>query len=271
MGNALLQRLNPKDCVIFSRDELKQARLKKEYPEITTILGDVRDKDSLVRAMKRIDVVYHVAALKHVDILEHNVEECIKTNILGTINSIEAAKENLVSKFFFTSTDKAVLPINVYGMSKAISENYVLSKNSPFLKTNFYVMRWGNILGSRGSAISEFARTLKDQKVAYVTHPEMTRFWMRIEDAVEFMLEHHPKSDKVLIPKMKSAKTTEVIKAVADCLGIYDFKTLICGIRPGEKIHECLYSNHDFCIRSDISERWTHDELVEMIKPLVCQ
>ncbi len=270
LGRALLERLPSNEVVIFSRDELKQHELRHKYPSLKTIIGDIRDAKSLELAMDGIKDVFHVAALKHVDILEDNPYEAHRTNVIGTMNSAEAAKKAGVRNFYFTSTDKAVMPINVYGMTKAIAERYLLNQNSdkPFF-TNFKVFRWGNIVGSRGSVVNLFAKTLKEEGAVCVTDRRMTRFWMLIDDAIDFMLNFKGDPNKVNFPEMKAAPVLDLAKAVADVLGISDYQIKDVGIRPGEKLHECLYSSHDECIRSDTAPRLTHDELVAMVRPLV--
>lgn len=270
LGRALLERFPSNEVVVFSRDELKQHELRHKYPTLKTIIGDIRDPKSLELAMDGITDVFHVAALKHVDILEDNPYEAHRTNVIGTMNSAEAAKKAGVKNFYFTSTDKAVMPINVYGMTKAISERYLLNQNSdkPF-STSFKVFRWGNIVGSRGSVVNLFAKTLKDEGAVYVTDPRMTRFWMLIDEAIDFMLGFKGDDTKINFPDMKAATVLDLAKAVADCLGISEYEVKTCGIRPGEKLHECLYSTHAECIRSDTAPRLTHEELASMVKPLV--
>lgn len=270
LGQELLRQLNTDECVVFSRDELKQHDLRRRYPGLKTVLGDIRNADSLARAMDGIKTVFHVAALKHVDVLEEHPEEAYATNIVGTINSAQAAIRANVQDFYFTSTDKAVLPINVYGMTKAISERYLLNLNQdkPF-STRFNIFRWGNIVGSRGSAVNLFAKTLKEQGKAYVTDRRMTRFWMRIEDAVNYMLSFNGDNTKVNFPEMKAAPVLDMVAAIAEVLGVKSYDIEVCGIRPGEKLHECLHSDHDHCVRSDTADRLTIDELKALVRPIV--
>jgi UDP-N-acetylglucosamine 4,6-dehydratase len=271
LGRALLERFDPTKVIVFSRDELKQHQLRQDYPGIQCILGDIRFKKSIARCYSHpITKVFHVAALKHVDILEENPEEAYQTNIQGTINSAEIAKEKAVKEFYFSSTDKAVMPINVYGMTKAISERMLLNLNEnrqPF-DTRFNVYRWGNIIGSRGSVIGLFVKSLKEKNKVYITDKRMTRFWLRIENAIDFMLANVSHS-KPCFPKMKSASVLQVIDAVSEILGIRDYEVTEIGIRKGEKLHECIYSSHDYCIRSDNSPVFSKDELIELIKPIV--
>tara|TARA_R110000796_G_scaffold142352_1_gene258894 strand:+ start:2070 stop:2939 length:870 start_codon:yes stop_codon:yes gene_type:complete len=272
LGEALIKKLGDKNCVVFSRDELKQANLKKKYPEIGTMLGDIRDYSSIENALKvcQPSRIFHVAALKHVDLLEENPEEAFKTNVLGTINAYKAAisLDNSCS-FYFSSTDKAVLPINAYGMSKALAEKYLLSMSSKYDYLPYtLVFRWGNIVGSRGSVIPHFAKSLVEKQIAYVTDTSMTRFWLRIEDALDFMLSDLGEG-KVHIPEMKSASVINLVAAIAEVLDIKEYAIETIGIRPGEKIHECVYSDHNNCIRSDTAPKWTHQELMDLVKPIL--
>jgi UDP-N-acetylglucosamine 4,6-dehydratase len=273
LGTCLIEKLlaERQEVTCFSRDELKQQDMKQLYPEVRYVIGDVRDKPSLLTVMPGHDVVFHVAALKHVDVLEGNPTESIKTNILGTINVAEAAMESGVKHLVFSSTDKAVLPINVYGMSKAISERYLLGLNRSQEKTRFAVYRWGNVLGSRGSAVHGFAKCLREHGGVKITDARMSRFWIHIEDAVDFMLKTYvdAPSDRPLIPPMKAAKVLDLAAALAEMMGLKKYDISFLGIRPGEKIHECLDSNHDQCLRSDTAEQYTKKELVKMLRRVV--
>jgi UDP-N-acetylglucosamine 4,6-dehydratase len=266
----ILERSPEADILVVSRDELKQQEMKRRFPTLAYQIGDVRDSRSLERAFRGADTVYHVAALKHVDVVEANPEEAIRTNIDGTINFAEAAIAAGVRLAIFSSTDKAVLPINTYGATKMISERYLLGLNGRYA-TTFLVYRWGNVLGSRGSAVHSFAQTLASEGKAYLTHPEMTRFWIHIRDAVKFMLDTRDIASisRVSIPPMKAAKVTRLIEAVAEKLGVDSFGYEITGIRLGEKIHEQLESNHDFCIRSDTAPQLTDEELRAMVREVV--
>lgn len=269
LGTVLMQRLTLRGqkVICLSRDEQKQQALKKQFPDVKFIIGDIRDRSALDRIVDRVEVVFHVAALKHVDALEANEDEAIKTNYYGTQNLAYWAIERLVPQFVFSSTDKAVNPLNMYGMSKAMAENLLFRLNKEQRGTNFSVYRWGNVLGSRGSAIHTFVKTLMEDGTIPITDPAMTRFWILIEDAVTFMLDtyrvtkHAPK-----IPEMKAALTTEVAACVAKALDIANFETKIIGTRPGEKIHECIFTSHEFCIRSDTAPRFEHEELLGMVK-----
>lgn len=243
LGSALARELLKKKAnrvLCFSRDELKQKELasKLQNKNLMFCLGDIRDLASVKAAVAGAHAVFHVAALKHIDALEANPEESVKTNILGTMNVADACIEAGVKYVVFSSTDKAVSPINVYGHSKAISERILLRKNEIQKGTKFSVFRWGNVLASRGSVIPIFLKTLQTEKNAYLTHPDMTRFWVRIEDAVRCMLDNYESATDVVIPKMKAAYVSRVIASCARVLGINEYKVISCGMRPGEKIHE---------------------------------
>lgn len=275
LGKTLTKKLSVdphNEIVCYSRDELKQQEMKKLFPNVRYIIGDIRDKPALVAAMFGVDTVFHVAALKHVDVVEHNPTEAVKTNVFGTVNVAEAAMECMVSHVVFSSTDKAVLPINIYGMTKAISERYLLGLNEGQQNTKFSVYRWGNVVGSRGSVVHSFADCIKENKVVPITHQEMTRFWINIEDATDFMLKTyvHASCNDVMIPEMKASSVLELAKAVHSVIDAKNgFETAEIGIRPGEKIHECLYSSHDHCLRSDTADRYSMDELISLVKKAI--
>jgi UDP-N-acetylglucosamine 4,6-dehydratase len=270
LGTCLIESLSDleNEIVCFSRDELKQQQLKTKYPHVRYVIGDIRDKYSLRPVLQGADTVFHVAALKHVDVLEANPTEAIKTNVLGTINVAEAALEGGAKHVVFSSTDKAVLPINTYGMTKAISERYLLDLNTKQSATRFAVYRWGNVLGSRGSVIQSFAKALRDDGHIKVTDPRMTRFWIHIEDAVDFMLETYRSADlnAPMIPKMKAASVMDLAEAMAKIVDRKDMKVSFCGLRPGEKIHETIISSHEYCLRSDNAEKLSPLELEAMLR-----
>lgn len=270
LGRALTQKLledKSNEVICFSRCELKQKEMRGDFkndPRLHFILGDIRDHGALRRACVAVDTVFHVAALKHVDVLEENPEESVKTNIIGTMNVADAAELAGVSHVVFSSTDKAVSPVNAYGMSKAISEKILLNRNQAG-RTHFSVFRWGNVTGSRGSVLHAFAKSLTTEKEARITHPEMTRFWITIEDAVEFMLANYKTASGVMIPPIKAASVANLIKATAIVLGVEEYKTVITGVRPGEKLHESL----DEHMHSDDWELYTMTELVDLVGPVL--
>lgn len=257
LGKELIQRLyDGHEIHVLSRDEHKQVQMKKVYPKIKFILGDIRNIQDLSFPFSVYDIVFHCAALKHVDIGEANVGQFIQTNLQGTINVSQRCLEDNARLIFF-STDKAVLPINAYGMSKGLAEKYLQATNPDHI-----TFRWGNILGSRGSIVPFFKQLIENGGQVPLTHLEMTRFWLTIHEVVDFVMSRCQDSDikAPLIPPVKSAKVMDL----ALCIGkILDKPVLFkeIGIRPGEKIHEHLYSDHDYCIRSDSCAQYSMDDL----------
>lgn len=269
LGTELLKLLakDGQSVTVFSRDELKQKQLKAQFPSVECVLGDIRDPSAVGAVLSGKDKVFHVAALKHVDTLEENCLEAIKTNIIGTVNVAEKAVSAGVRNVVFCSTDKAVLPINAYGMSKAISEKFLWQLNRRQSATRFSVFRWGNVVGSRGSVVPIFVRQLREGAVT-VTDARMTRFWLLAEDAARFMLDNYASApmDQPLIPPMKAASVLRVIDRLAKLHGIDKYDIEITGIRPGEKIHECVFTSHDHCVRSDTAEQYSDEELDSLLK-----
>jgi len=259
LGAELIRQLlinYPKaEIIAFSRCELKQKELANRFPSIKCVIGDIRDRDSLRSALVGVLLVYHVAALKHIEIMEQNPEESVKTNILGTINVCSVAKELGIKNVLFSSTDKAVNPINVYGMCKGISEKIMLNNG-------FIVFRWGNVLGSRGSALHYFIEQIKNHRPVNITDMQMTRFWITIENAVEFMLSVPFSSSRVYIPEMKAAKVTGIIRAIGN---IYNKTPTLTEtwLRPGEKIHESISAD----LNSKNAPQFTSKELIEILRP----
>jgi len=269
LGSELIKQLGEKnDVLCFSRDELKQKELKQRFPFVKCILGDCTDKDSLRRVLKEGDTVFHVAALKHVDTIEYNVAQGIKTNVIGTMNVADVCIENKCAYMIFCSTDKAVLPINAYGYTKGLGEKYLFSLNKEGHETKFGVYRWGNVIGSRGSFIPKIIEQLKSGNKITITDHNMTRFWIRISDAVSFMLETYKYASKdfAMIPDMKAASVVRVVDAISKITGypILGFQDI--GIRAGEKIHECLTTSHSACLRSDNSSQYDELELISLLK-----
>jgi UDP-N-acetylglucosamine 4,6-dehydratase len=240
----VLANYNPAKLIIFSRDELKQFEMSqrwsiKKYPCIRYFLGDVRDKERLMRAFNGVDYVVHAAALKQVPAAEYNPAECIKTNIFGAMNIIDAALVNNVKKVVALSTDKASNPINLYGATKLCSDKLFMAANvySGYAQeTIFSVVRYGNVLGSRGSVVP-FFNERKSTGALPITDPEMTRFWITLDQGVHFVLNvlELAKGGELFVPKIPSTKITDLARAIAP-----GCKQEIVGIRPGEKIHETL-------------------------------
>ncbi len=238
----LLKRYKPKKIIIFSRDELKQFEMQQVFnaPCMRYFIGDVRDQSRLIRAMRGVDYVIHAAALKQVPAAEYNPMECIKTNINGAENVIEAALDNDVEKVIALSTDKAANPINLYGATKLASDKLFVAANNIAggHKTTFSVVRYGNVVCSRGSVIP-FFQNLIDQKADHlpITHKEMTRFWISLQDGVDFVLTNFSRmlGGEIFVPKIPSIKITELALSMAPNLPHKEV-----GIRPGEKLHEVM-------------------------------
>lgn len=255
LGREIARRLlegENNEVVILSRCELKQKQMAQDFgrnPRLSFVIGDIRDPLCLSRVFRGADAVFHVAALKHVDSMELNPEECVRTNILGTMNVADAAEVAGVRYVVFSSTDKAVDPLNVYGMSKGISERILLNRNTQQTKTRFSVFRWGNIANSRGSILPSFIESIKKNEPVYITSTEMTRFWIKIEDAVSFMLENYTDAslDDAMIPPIKCAPLMSVVESLASLLGSHprNLKIVQTGLRPGEKLHESLRSRFE--------------------------
>lgn len=247
----------PAKLIIFSRDELKQFEMAqkwsvKKYPFIRYFLGDVRDKERLSRAFDGVDYVIHAAALKQVPAAEHNPTEFIKTNVIGAMNVIDAAIMNNVKKVIALSTDKACNPINLYGASKLCSDKLFLAANSISGSSGvkFTVVRYGNVLGSRGSVVPFFKERAKSG-VLPVTDKEMTRFWITLDQAAHFVLKslELASGGEIFVPKIPSMRITDLAKAIAG-----DCKIKVIGIRPGEKIHETLISEEEARSAMDYKE-----------------
>lgn len=241
----ILSRYQPKKLIIYSRDELKQFEMAQEFPDskfdcMRYFIGDVRDKDRLVQAMRGVDFVIHAAALKHVPAAEYNPMECIKTNIHGAENVIQAALANEVEKVIALSTDKAANPINLYGATKLASDKLFVAANNIAggHRTRFAVVRYGNVVGSRGSVVPYFQRLIQDGAVYLpLTDERMTRFWITLQQGVDFVLRNFERmrGGEIFIPKIPSVRIVDLADAMAPNL---DRKVI--GIRPGEKIHEVM-------------------------------
>lgn len=244
----ILERYEPEKLIVFSRDELKQFEMQqrwniKGHPSIRYFLGDVRDKDRLMRAFSGIDYVVHAAALKQVPAAEYNPQECIKTNVLGAMNIIDAALHCGVKKVVALSTDKACNPINLYGATKLCSDKLFVAANvyGGFDGTRFSVVRYGNVVGSRGSVVPFFKERVKTGELP-ITDPRMTRFWITLAQGADFVLKclEIGRGGELFVPKIPSMKITDLAHAIGpEC----ELKTV--GIRPGEKIHEMLISEDE--------------------------
>ncbi|MDD4628687.1 MAG: UDP-N-acetylglucosamine 4,6-dehydratase (inverting) [Candidatus Peribacteraceae bacterium] len=264
-----LRELKPKKLIIYSRDELKQHDMRNDgfdAPCMRYFIGDVRDQERLRRAMSGVDIVVHAAALKHVPACEYNPLEAVKTNIGGAENIIEAALDAKVKKILALSTDKAVNPVNLYGATKLVAEKVFTQGNaySGIGGTRFSCVRYGNVVGSRGSVVPLFLKQRETGTVT-ITDPRMTRFWLTLDQGVQFVLRclQEMRGGEVFVPKIPSMKMTDLAEAVAP-----GCKQKTIGIRPGEKLHEVLLSEDearhtverekDFAILPE-SPQWTED------------
>lgn len=238
----ILNTSKPKKVIVYSRDELKQFNMQQRFRqrEMRFFIGDVRDKSRLITATKEVDYIVHAAALKQVPAAEYNPQECIKTNIDGAQNVIDAAIANKVSRVIALSTDKAANPVNLYGATKLASDKLFVAANNISGATGprFSVVRYGNVVGSRGSVVPFFMKLVKEGcKRLPVTHPEMTRFWITLSQGVKFVEDSFKRMQggEIFVPKIPSVRILDLVEAVS---GSKDYE--IVGIRPGEKIHEMM-------------------------------
>jgi UDP-N-acetylglucosamine 4,6-dehydratase/5-epimerase len=249
-GRALISRLiqifEIERIIVFSRDEFKQHEMRQIFsdPRIDYFLGDVRDRERLARAFNHVDMVVHAAALKQVPALEYNPLEAVKTNILGTQNVIDTALDRDVEKVIFISSDKAVYPVNLYGATKLTAERLTIASNAyrgVRGRAQFSVMRYGNVVGSRGSFI-ELIEKQKETGSITLTDDRMTRFWIHIDAVTELVINaiENMHGGEIFVPKMKSLKIVDVIQTLAP-----ECKIRKIGIRPGEKLHEILVTEHE--------------------------
>lgn len=269
LGRAVLSDLlaDPKHEVIgYSRDEKKQSEIPA-HERLTLVLGDVRDPRRLIESSRSVDLILHFAALKRVDTLEANPEESIQTNIEGTINVLGAQRANKIPRVVLSSTDKACLPINVYGYCKALAEKLVLRNK------NNVVVRYGNVLASRGSAIPGFIKSLEKTRSVDLTHKEMTRFFMQIEDAAAFVIDSSFKSMGGLhiYDKMKACKITDLVEVIADAVGTHKYSIKDIGMRPGEKLHENLVHEYERtqALDSRTAPQFTRTELKALVEQVL--
>ena len=240
----LLREAPPRRLVIFSRDEQKHVEMarslfpERDFPMIRYFVGDVRDPQRLMRALRGIDYVIHAAAMKHVDVAEYNPQECIRTNIGGAENLISACIDCGVKQLVALSTDKAASPVNLYGATKLCSDKLFVAANALAGEhgTRFSVVRYGNVFGSNGSVVPFFLKE-RGRGVLPITHPDMTRFIITLDDGVRFVLRAFEQmaGGEIFVPKIPSAGILDLARAVAP-----ECRTQIVGIRPGEKLHECM-------------------------------
>ncbi len=254
----LLEKYKPKKIIIFSRDELKQFEMQQTYNDecMRYFIGDVRDLERLKQATNGVDYIIHAAALKQVPAAEYNPMECIKTNIFGAENVIKAALENDVKKVIALSTDKAANPINLYGATKLASDKLFVAANNMAggHPTRFAVVRYGNVVGSRGSVVP-FFKKLIDEGADYlpITHEDMTRFWITLEGGVDFVLKNFERmyGGEIFIPKIPSARITDLSISLAPGM-----PQKVIGIRPGEKLHETMCPADDSHLTLEFDEHY---------------
>jgi len=260
----ILQKYKPNKIIIYSRDELKQFEMAQKFNDscMRYFIGDVRDLPRLTKAMDSVDYVVHAAALKHVPIAEYNPMECIKTNVMGAQNIIDAVIENEIPYTIALSTDKAASPANLYGASKLVSDKLFVAANN--LRGNhdikFSVVRYGNVLGSRGSVVPFFKKLIAEgAKELPITDPNMTRFWITLQEGVDFVLKNFERMQggEIFVPKIPSMKMIDMARALAP-----ELPQKIIGIRPGEKLHEVMCPLDDSHLTLEF-----HDHFV--IKPSI--
>lgn len=265
LGKALTSHIltnhpNVKKLVIYSRDEQKQFQMAQDfpadkYPQIRFLIGDVRDKERLIRAFKDIDYVIHAAAMKHVPIAEYNPDECVKTNIHGAQNVIDACLQTHVQRVVALSTDKACAPINLYGATKLASDKLFVAANNitGWNPIRFSVVRYGNVMGSNGSVIPFFINK-KKEGILPITDPEMTRFNISLDGGVEMVMHalENAWGGEVFVPKIPSYKIMDIAEAIGP-----DCEHKVIGIRPGEKVHEEMITPSDSFYTYDLGKYFT--------------
>jgi len=263
----LLEKYKPNKIIIFSRDELKQYEMEQEFSKsshkcMRYFIGDVRDKERLKKAMNGVDFVIHAAALKHVPIAEYNPMECIKTNIMGAQNVIDAALDNQVSRIIALSTDKAANPVNLYGATKLASDKLFVAANNLVGSQDirFSVVRYGNVVGSRGSVVPYFKKLINEGATELpITDERMTRFFITLDDGVNFVLKNFERmyGGEIFVPKIPSMKIVDMATAIAP-----NFSHKIIGIRPGEKLHEIMCPSDDSHLTLEFDDHY-------VIKPTI--
>ncbi len=254
----VLKEHKPKAIRIYSRDELKQWEMEREFkshPKLRFLIGDVRDLPRLKRAMEGVDVVIHAAALKHVPACEYNPMEAVNTNVGGAMNVINAALDLNTPRVIALSTDKAAAPVNIYGATKLCSDRLFIQSNSyrgEGRDTRFAVVRYGNVMASRGSVIPLFKQQ-KETGTVTITDERMTRFWITLSQAVDFVLTSLEvmQGGELFVPKIPTMKITDLARVIAP-----DAKFKITGIRPGEKLHECLITTDEGRMTCELKDRY---------------
>ena len=264
----LLERYKPARLIIYSRDELKQYEMQQQYngTMMRYFIGDVRDGDRLKQATRNVDFIIHAAAMKHVPAAEYNPMECIKTNIHGAQNVIEAALENNVEKVIALSTDKAANPVNLYGATKLASDKLFIAANNIVgsRQTRFAVVRYGNVVGSRGSVVPFFKKLLAEGAAALpITDERMTRFWITLQQGVDFVLKdfHRMQGGELYVPKIPSIRIMDLAESVAPGMPVE-----FVGIRPGEKLHEIMCPADDSHLTLDFGDHYVIGPTIQMFR-----
>ena len=272
LGNALTDRLlneGAKTVRIFSRNESKQIEMESKFNDdrLRFFVGDIRDSERLFSALEDVDIVFHAAALKHVPKIEYNPFESIKTNVIGSQNVIDACLENNVSKAICVGTDKAVSPLNTYGATKLLMEKLFVTAsnylNKERHKTKFIALRYGNVLGSSGSVIPKFIEQIKNKKNITITDPNMTRFSITMDDALNFIVRAAElgKGSEIFLPKLRAYTISDVKSSLFELLE--NTGENVIGIRPGEKIDEILIST------DEIRHGWEYENMYIILNPSV--
>ena len=272
LGNALTSRLLNYDVDtirIFSRNENKQFAMESKFNDdrLRFLLGDVRDYPRLVRAMEDIDIVFHAAALKHVPIIEYNPFEAIKTNVIGSQNVIDACLKENVEKAVAIGTDKAVSPLNTYGATKLLMEKLFVTASNYLKKerhqTKFFALRYGNVLGSSGSVIPKFIKQIKNKEKITITDPNMTRFSISMDEALDFILNatEIAKGSEIFIPKLRAYTIKDIKDVLFELLQKTDEENI--GIREGEKLNEILINS------DEIRYTWEYENMYMLLNPSV--
>lgn len=252
-GHELIKQLldyEPREIRVFSRNESSQVDMKRTFdsdPRLKFVIGDIKEKDSIHAACKDVDYLFHLAALKHVPVCEDQPYEALKTNVTGTQYVIEAAIANKVKKVIYISTDKAANPANFYGYTKTIGERLITHANLLTPGTKFVTIRAGNVLGSNGSVIHVFKKQIQEKKKLTITDRAMTRFFLSLEDAISliFKAAHDSVGGEIFVMKMPACKIVDLAEVLAEAYGVKNFEMEELGIRPGEKIHEILFSEYE--------------------------
>jgi FlaA1/EpsC-like NDP-sugar epimerase len=252
-GYELVKKLldfNPKEIRIFSRNEYAQVKMNRMFSGsncLKYVIGDVRDFEAVYNVTKNVDYVFHLAALKHVPVCEDQPTEAIKTNITGTENIIKASIHHGVKKVIDVSTDKAVDPANLYGLTKAVGEKLMIQANRLSKDTRFVCIRGGNVIGTNGSAIPFFKELIKQRRQVPLTSKEMTRFFLTVSEAIDLLINASEIAigGEIFVMKMKACRIVDLIKVMEEHFSVEGIKVKEIGIRPGEKLHEVLVSNYE--------------------------